>query len=69
MRSLGIEVELRWAPEDSKGGGMMEANHAALDGAKYMLPIKGPGAFLKDVRRHKRVVRDRAAKRERRKRR
>jgi hypothetical protein len=50
VRNLGIELELRWIPDGCEIDGVTEANHAAVESAKYRPPPKGPhDAFIRDV--------------------
>ena len=49
VKQLGIEVELRWIPDGCEIEGALESNCAAIEGAKFKPPPKGPDSFIKDV--------------------
>ncbi|RDW77897.1 hypothetical protein BP5796_05749 [Coleophoma crateriformis] len=49
VRTLGIEVELRWIPDGCEIDRALESNRAASEGAKYKPPPTGPDAFIKDI--------------------
>jgi hypothetical protein len=49
LKRLGIEGELRSSPEGCEIEGVLEADCAAGEEAKYIPPARGPDAFTNDV--------------------
>lgn len=45
----GIELELRWMPGRMDIPGAIQSRNAAIEGAKYAPPSKGPDAFIVEV--------------------